>query len=323
MASLLASKAQSDASVFIAIEIPLSLRKQFASKPATLANQRPATTKKVSSVNSEPTDTYDDLPDPDHELDRLRSHHGTRTSSITNTAQSVPGLLPTPASTPSKPDRHASNFVLSVPTIPTRSLRSTQSTEFTPIATPGHTCKRKHIYTEDFEDEDITFDEIRDNQIRTKVERMHKILPTRSIAACKAALVKKKGNFDDAMDYLACLDEAITTPSKRSRNKKPTNKLASQKPEDIRARGIASALRMPPSVILQSTTASDNTPRNRLEISSFEAKRLRESIMKQVDWKQAAEDVACNRRSGVYKRAVRDVLDRLMKEAVAREESMN
>ena len=55
--------------------------------------------------------------------------------------------------------------------------------------------------------QDITLDDIPDYQIRTKVDRMHKILPTQTIAACKAALLKRKGNFDDAMDYLATLDD--------------------------------------------------------------------------------------------------------------------
>ncbi|KAL8950762.1 MAG: hypothetical protein Q9222_003217 [Ikaeria aurantiellina] len=55
--------------------------------------------------------------------------------------------------------------------------------------------------------QDMTLDEIEDYQVRTKVDRMHKILPAKGIAACKAALLKKKGNFDDAMDYLVSSDD--------------------------------------------------------------------------------------------------------------------
>ncbi|KAL8714930.1 MAG: hypothetical protein Q9220_001443 [cf. Caloplaca sp. 1 TL-2023] len=55
--------------------------------------------------------------------------------------------------------------------------------------------------------QDMTLDEIEDYQVRTKVDRMHKIFPAKGIAACKAALLKKRGNFDDAMDYLASSDD--------------------------------------------------------------------------------------------------------------------
>ncbi|KAL8724006.1 MAG: hypothetical protein Q9166_008184 [cf. Caloplaca sp. 2 TL-2023] len=54
---------------------------------------------------------------------------------------------------------------------------------------------------------DITLDDIEDYQVRTKVARMHKVLPLQKLAACKAALLNKKGNFDDAMDYLSAMDD--------------------------------------------------------------------------------------------------------------------
>ncbi|KAI4119528.1 MAG: hypothetical protein LQ345_000590 [Seirophora villosa] len=58
---------------------------------------------------------------------------------------------------------------------------------------------------------DITLDEIEDYQIRSKVERMHGIFPATTFATCKAALLRKKGNYDDAMDYLFNLAEAGAT----------------------------------------------------------------------------------------------------------------
>lgn len=58
---------------------------------------------------------------------------------------------------------------------------------------------------------DITLDEIEDYQVRTKVERMINVLPTQTIAACKDALLRKKGNYDDALDHLAALDDNGTT----------------------------------------------------------------------------------------------------------------
>ncbi|KAL8694427.1 MAG: hypothetical protein Q9218_000919 [Villophora microphyllina] len=57
---------------------------------------------------------------------------------------------------------------------------------------------------------DITLDDIQDYQLRIKVERMNSILPTKAIATCKAALIKKKGNFDDAIDYLTALGDDET-----------------------------------------------------------------------------------------------------------------
>lgn len=55
--------------------------------------------------------------------------------------------------------------------------------------------------------QDITLDDIQDYQIRTKAARIQAILPTRTISVIKAALIKKKGNYDDAIDYLAALDD--------------------------------------------------------------------------------------------------------------------
>ncbi|KAL8903894.1 MAG: hypothetical protein Q9207_003636 [Kuettlingeria erythrocarpa] len=58
---------------------------------------------------------------------------------------------------------------------------------------------------------DITLDEIEDYQVRTKLERMHSILPTTTLATCKAALIRKRGNFDDAMDFLSTIEEKGAT----------------------------------------------------------------------------------------------------------------
>ncbi|KAL8874608.1 MAG: hypothetical protein Q9174_000071 [Haloplaca sp. 1 TL-2023] len=54
--------------------------------------------------------------------------------------------------------------------------------------------------------EDITLDDIGDFQIRIKAEKIQAILPTRTLRGIRAALLKKKGNFDDAMDYLVELE---------------------------------------------------------------------------------------------------------------------
>ncbi|KAI4247707.1 MAG: hypothetical protein L6R40_001293 [Gallowayella cf. fulva] len=56
-------------------------------------------------------------------------------------------------------------------------------------------------------EEDITLDQIEDYQVRTKVARMQKIFPLKRLATCQAALLRKKGNYDDAMEYLSALDD--------------------------------------------------------------------------------------------------------------------
>lgn len=52
----------------------------------------------------------------------------------------------------------------------------------------------------------------------------------------------------------------------------------------------------------------------------MELKRVTESVMKQVDWEDVAEDVASNRSAGMYKRIVRDVLQERIEELVGCEE---
>ncbi|KAI9832627.1 MAG: hypothetical protein M1838_005637, partial [Thelocarpon superellum] len=55
--------------------------------------------------------------------------------------------------------------------------------------------------------EDISLDTIQDFHMRDKVVRMRRILPSTSILACQTALVEKRGNFDDAMDWLTLQEE--------------------------------------------------------------------------------------------------------------------
>ena len=51
--------------------------------------------------------------------------------------------------------------------------------------------------------EDITLDDIEDYQLRVKVERMRIVLPSHTVRQCKDALLKKKCNYDDAVDLLS------------------------------------------------------------------------------------------------------------------------
>lgn len=50
---------------------------------------------------------------------------------------------------------------------------------------------------------ELDIDDIEDYQLRSKISRMRQILPHHGVRACKAALERKKYNFDDAMELLA------------------------------------------------------------------------------------------------------------------------
>jgi SWI/SNF-related matrix-associated actin-dependent regulator of chromatin subfamily A containing DEAD/H box 1 len=58
---------------------------------------------------------------------------------------------------------------------------------------------------------DMTLNDIDNPQERRKVERMKVILPKNSIRECHGALLLKRGNHDDAVDYLAELNELRDT----------------------------------------------------------------------------------------------------------------
>jgi SWI/SNF-related matrix-associated actin-dependent regulator 1 of chromatin subfamily A len=52
-----------------------------------------------------------------------------------------------------------------------------------------------------------SLDEVEDYQTRLKIERMRRVMPQKSVQACLQALLMKRGNFDDALDYLAQSEE--------------------------------------------------------------------------------------------------------------------
>lgn len=55
-------------------------------------------------------------------------------------------------------------------------------------------------------EEDMTLDDIEDYSLRHKIERIQTILPQQSIASCKNALVERKANYEDALDFLISQD---------------------------------------------------------------------------------------------------------------------
>lgn len=59
-------------------------------------------------------------------------------------------------------------------------------------------------------DEDIGLNDIDDYQARSKVARMRNVLPIHSVLVCYNALIRKRGNYDDAMDLLTSIEEQPT-----------------------------------------------------------------------------------------------------------------
>ena len=57
---------------------------------------------------------------------------------------------------------------------------------------------------------ELDIDDIEDYQLRSKITRMRQILPHHGVRACKDALERKKYNFDDAMELLACQETRTT-----------------------------------------------------------------------------------------------------------------
>ena len=57
------------------------------------------------------------------------------------------------------------------------------------------------------EEEDMALEDIPDYNVRQKVRRMQNVLPSYSIRECYRALEAKKGNYDDACDYLVSMSE--------------------------------------------------------------------------------------------------------------------
>lgn len=55
-------------------------------------------------------------------------------------------------------------------------------------------------------EEDMTLDDIEDYSLRRKIELIKTILPQQSIVSCKNALVERKANYEDALDFLVSQD---------------------------------------------------------------------------------------------------------------------
>lgn len=71
------------------------------------------------------------------------------------------------------------------------------------------------------QEQDLSLDDIVDYQLRQKVQRMQYILPRHSILALRDALMAKRTNFDDAVDFLMSQeDKPMPKPAELARPKK-------------------------------------------------------------------------------------------------------
>ena len=64
-----------------------------------------------------------------------------------------------------------------------------------------------NILVRRLQEQTLQLDEIEDYQARTKVVRMRNILPNASVSDCYNALIKKRGNYDDAMELVISIEE--------------------------------------------------------------------------------------------------------------------
>ena len=83
--------------------------------------------------------------------------------------------------------------------------------------------------------DDMTLNEIDDYQARTKAFRMRTVLPSQSITNCYNALLNKRGNFDDAMDFLTSMDERsvvvdLVSSNEQRKDRSQRNQLIQKKP---------------------------------------------------------------------------------------------
>ena len=125
---------------------------------------------------------------------------------------------------------------------------------------------------------ELQLDDIEDYQIRSKIIRMRSILPKVSVNHCYNALLKKKGNYDDAMDLLISIEEQsnvidlskddqqpYTTPINYTVQKKPSAKQHIKVPnQSIQEKWAATRNFSKPSEKVSPPPAEAPKPRRRL-----------------------------------------------------------
>lgn len=94
-----------------------------------------------------------------------------------------------------------------------------------------------------------SLDDITDFPTRSKVERMMRVMPQKSMQACLEALVVRRGIFNDALEYLVASEEQGGRMSDDELSANPTVSSAAPAKQQIRARGTIqdkwSSMRLP------------------------------------------------------------------------------
>lgn len=281
-----------------------------------------------------------DLPDLDDEVNRLGSQR-TMSLRTRNIGKSDDSNLPlTPTATPSKTSYPGSRFTPINLRTPTKFRRPPKDTiVLTPMTAPERPSKRKSIHCQGSEDEDTETDMVTPSKKARTVDTTSRpidgseVTPIASIITSNPFLttpppsqkrkhtINHQDNDDETIDDD---DGHIVQYIKRSRTTYSSSSSTSPSPSpspfpsnpypDISAE--YKSFNINTSTICNTPPA----PNPRIPIlSSFEAKRVRSSILKQIKWDKVAEDVACNRSSRVYKRAVMGMLDTWVAGAVVGE----
>jgi SWI/SNF-related matrix-associated actin-dependent regulator of chromatin subfamily A containing DEAD/H box 1 len=129
--------------------------------------------------------------------------------------------------------------------------------------------------------QDKPLDDITDFGARVMIEKMRKIYPWVTVLACENVLVKKKGNYEDAMEYLSEHPDASSTPvdltlsdDELAGNKTKIQRVAARQQVKAPSRSIqekwssTQAVPKPPPTSKSDTTVSPvttpNKPRKRL-----------------------------------------------------------
>ncbi|KAF2252776.1 hypothetical protein BU26DRAFT_560131 [Trematosphaeria pertusa] len=121
--------------------------------------------------------------------------------------------------TPQKPAFDMSGYVYAA--IPRKRpadayMPSTPPREKKPRPLPRQTGPSRAVAVDLTQDEDLTIEDIPDLGLQHKVRRIQAVFPRKTVKHMYEALMKKKGNFDDTMSYLAeetSDDELLRTPS--------------------------------------------------------------------------------------------------------------
>ncbi|KAI9376320.1 SNF2 family N-terminal domain-containing protein [Aspergillus egyptiacus] len=119
-------------------------------------------------------------------------------------------------------------------------------------------------------DSQLSLQDIEDYQVKVKVERMLKVLPQKSIKACLDALMAKRGNYEDALDHLASIEDEKSRASSSEDELsmgKDTSTIATAK-QNIKARGRIqdkwSAMNLPKGPPQKPSLDDGSKPRKRL-----------------------------------------------------------